>query len=100
LFISGDRHGARGFRIPRPSGFEFYEFEVATLGGVPGPPAMAKDTSHQLFGYSGKDFVAFGEFTFDTNTKSSEITFRLISQKGKVLEEHILPYHLLDPKNP
>ena len=33
LLISGDRHGARGFRIPRRSGFAFYEFEVASLGG-------------------------------------------------------------------
>jgi len=32
LLISGDRHGARGFRIPRPSGYEFYEFEPASLG--------------------------------------------------------------------
>jgi alkaline phosphatase D len=33
LLISGDRHGARGFKIPRPSGFNFYEFGVASLGG-------------------------------------------------------------------
>jgi len=38
LLISGDRHGARGFRIPRPSGFHFYEFEAASLGGRTGPP--------------------------------------------------------------
>ena len=33
VFISGDRHGARGFQMPRPSGHVFYEFEAATLGG-------------------------------------------------------------------
>ena len=41
LLTSGDRHGARGFRIPRPSGFAFYEFEAASLGGINwGPPAQ------------------------------------------------------------
>ena len=54
LLLSGDRHGARGFRMERPSGFTLHEFEAATLGGVPGPPAFAKDRSAQLFGYTGK----------------------------------------------
>ncbi|MGC9353230.1 MAG: alkaline phosphatase D family protein, partial [Mariniphaga sp.] len=63
LLVSGDRHGARGFTIPRPSGFELYEFQVASLGGVPGPAAMAEDSSGQLFGYHGTDAIAFGEFT-------------------------------------
>ena len=35
LLISGDRHGARGFRIPHPSGFELYEFGAASLGRSP-----------------------------------------------------------------
>lgn len=39
LLISGDRHGARVFAIPRKSGFVFYEFEVASLGARVGPPA-------------------------------------------------------------
>src|SRR5690606_29057062 len=66
LLVSGDRHGARGFTIPRSSGFKFYEFGIASLGGVPGPDAMAKDASSQLFGYDGEGLVAFGEFTFNT----------------------------------
>ena len=64
--MSGDRHGARGFTIPRPSGFAFHEFEAGSLGRVPGPDAMAKDTSIQLFGHHGTGAIAFGEFTFDT----------------------------------
>ncbi|MGC9352534.1 MAG: alkaline phosphatase D family protein [Mariniphaga sp.] len=90
LLVSGDRHGARGFTIPRPSGFQFYEFQVASLGGVPGPVAMADDTSNQLFGYLGKDFIAFGEFTFDTRGNKPVVTFRLIDELGKILEEHFL----------
>jgi len=87
LLTSGDRHGARGFTIPRQSGFAFYEFEVASLGGVPGPDAMAKDTTNQLFGYHGKDLIAFGEFTFNTTLPDPEVTFRLIHESGTVLYE-------------
>ncbi len=102
LLVSGDRHGARGFRIPRPSGFSFYEFEPATLGGVSGPAGLVKNCPEQLFGYSGRDangenFVAFGEFTFDTSSDEPEVTFRLISQFGEVKEEHVLSLATLTP---
>ncbi len=98
LLISGDRHGARGFTIPRNSGFKFYEFEAASMGGVPGPDGMAPDTSNQLFGYHGTDVIAFGEFTFNTSGTEPLTTFRLIDETGKILEEHVLPYSLLTPK--
>lgn len=97
LLISGDRHGARAFTIPRSSGYALYEFEAASLGGVPGPKAMAKDTTNQLFGYHGKDFIAFGEFTFDTKRKEPQVTFRLINEFGKILEEHVLSERQLSP---
>ena len=74
LLISGDRHGARGFTIPRPSGFRFYEFEAASLGGVPGPVAMADNPTNQLFGYDGLGLKAFGEFTFHTDEDEPRIT--------------------------
>jgi alkaline phosphatase D len=98
LLISGDRHGARGFTIPRPSGYMLYEFEAATLGGIPGPNAMAKDKTNQLFGYKGTDIIAFGEFTFDTKGNKPHVTFRLIDEFGNVLEEHVLSYSQLTPR--
>lgn len=102
LLVSGDRHGARGFKIPRPSGYEFYEFEPATLGGVSGPDGLVKNCQEQIFGYSGldkngEDFIAFGEFTFSTQGESS-VTFRLITQHGKELETHTLTLDQLTPK--
>jgi len=97
LLISGDRHGARGFTIPRPSGFVFHEFEAGSLGGVPGPDALAKDTANQLFGYHGSNAIAFGEFTFNTKKDKPLVTFRLIDEFGNILEEHILPYNSLTP---
>ena len=98
IFISGDRHGTRGFTIPRPSGYTFYEFEAGTLGGVPGPEAMAKDTTNQLFGYKGTDIIAFGEFTFDTKKDEPQFTFKLIDEHGKILETHVLSYNQLTPR--
>lgn len=95
LLVSGDRHGARGFTIPRQSGFVLHEFEVATLGGVAGPEALANNPSHQLFGYHGADIIAFGEFTFDLNGDEPLATFRLIDELGTVLEEINLPYSKL-----
>jgi alkaline phosphatase D len=99
LLISGDRHGARAFKIPVSSEFSLCEFEAASLGGVPGPNAMAKDSKNQLFGYEGEGLVAFGEFTFDMRVKEPIVSFRLIDQLGIVLEEHILPYRRLSPKD-
>lgn len=97
VLISGDRHGARAFSIPRKEGFSFYEFGPASLGGVPGPEAIAKDSSHQLFGYLGKDFIAYGEFTFDSTGEEPRVVFRLIGEKGDILEEHKLKYSQLTP---
>ena len=97
LLVSGDRHGARGFRIPRPSGFTFHEFEPACLGGVPGPAGLVANCPEQLFGYDGQDFIAFGEFTFETEGPSRQVTFRLINQTGQTLEEHPLSLTQLTP---
>lgn len=97
LFVSGDRHGARGFKIPRPSGFAFYEFEPASLGGVSGPDALAKDTTNQLFGYHGSEATAFGEFTFDTSENEPIVVFRLINQFGNILVEYNITYSKLMP---
>lgn len=97
LLVSGDRHGARAFRIPRSSGFAFHEFEPATLGGVSGPGGIVKDCSDQIFGYNGGDFVAFGEFTFDSASDSPSVTFRLIQETGEIREEHTFPLSQLTP---
>ncbi len=97
LLISGDRHGARCFRIPRESGYSFYEFGIASLGGVKGPKAMAPDPTDQVFGYPGLDTIAFGEFTFDTSRPDPQVTFCLINDHGETLEEHSYSLSQLTP---
>jgi len=96
LLVSGDRHGARGFRIPRPSGYEFYEFEPGSLGGRHGPPVSRKEWTTQLFGF--ESVYAFGEFSFDTTPSDPEVTFRLISEESKEMYKLILKRSQLTPK--
>jgi alkaline phosphatase D len=98
LLLSGDRHGARSFTIPRNSGFEFYEFGPASLGGVPGPEAIAKDSSKQLFGYLGLGLKAFGEFTFSMEGEAPQVAFRLIDENGNIMEDHMIFYDQLIPQ--
>lgn len=85
ILLSGDRHGARGFAIPRPDGGRIYELEVAGMGGVPGPAAHGEGREHQLFGYPGKTW-AFGELSFSETDARREISFRLVDPEGRELE--------------
>jgi alkaline phosphatase D len=95
LLISGDRHGARGFRIPRASGFEFYEFEAGSLGGRSGPPVKRPEWTTQLYGIAG--LYAFGEFSMDATLADPEVTFRLIQDDGTVLYALTLKRSQLTP---
>ncbi len=85
LFISGDRHGARGFKIPRSNGFSFYEFEAASLGARSGPPATSDNWDTQLFGIDSR--FAFGEFTFIPDEKDPAVEFNLIDDDGNIIYE-------------
>lgn len=97
LLISGDRHGARGFTIPRKNGLSFYEFEAGSLGARVGPPATKPEWSTQLYGIDGK--FAFGEFTFDTSLADPTVTFKLIEEDGEVIYDQTLKRSELLPGN-
>ena len=91
ILLSGDRHGARGFAIPRPNGKPIYEFEAGTLGAVKGPGAYGPGKKDQLCGYVGLKVWAFGEFTFGVEDGRSRVTFRLIDEQGAELKSIPLP---------
>lgn len=97
LLISGDRHGARGFTIQRDSGFEFYEFEAASLGARIGPPKSKPEWKTQLYGID--DTFAFGEFTFDTTKGKEKVVFRLIHENGDIKYSKTLTLSELIPDN-
>jgi alkaline phosphatase D len=97
LLLSGDRHGARGFRIPRKSGFSYYEFEPGRLGGRVGPPAKQDSWDTQLFGLDGT--FAFGELTYLPSTTDPGVAFRLVKEDGSLLYELKLQRSQLTPNN-
>lgn len=80
LLLSGDRHGARVMRIPRPSGFVFHEFELGSLGAHPGPAAMGKEPEQQPFGVIKE--ALFGQFTSDTTVEDPTVTVRIVDEAG------------------
>jgi len=95
LLLSGDRHGARVLRIPRPSGFVFYEFELGSLGAHAGPPERGTSPEQQLFGLTGE--AAFGEFSFDTAAADPTVTMRVVSDSGQELYQLTLRRSQLMP---
>ncbi len=95
LLLSGDRHGCRVMKIPRPSGLTLYEFEMGSLGGHEGPPALGTSKESQPFGMV-KNFT-FGEFTFDTATVDPTVTFRALTGDGNELYQLALTRSQLTP---
>ena len=95
VLLSGDRHGACGFKIPRPSGYTFYEFEAATLGGRTGPAIKAKENPNALYAFQNK--YAFGEFTVDASLDDPQIHYRLIHESGEELYQIKLHLSELTP---
>ena len=80
VLLSGDRHGARVIRIPRPSGHVFWEFELGSLGAHPGPPAYGMPKENQPFAAVGE--ALFGECSIDTRPADPTATFRVIDAAG------------------
>ncbi|WP_218588545.1 alkaline phosphatase D family protein [Cyclobacterium lianum] len=95
LLISGDRHGARGFTIPRKSDFGFFEFEAASLGARVGPPAKDPSWNTQLYGIDGE--FAFGEFTFLPSSDDPAVVFRLVGEDGDHIFERTIKRSELTP---
>ena len=95
LLVSGDWHGARVYRIDRPSGYAFYEFEPASLGGRPGA-SRVEGIQDCIFAVAGQ--YAFGEFTFDTSAADPTVTFRMMQEDGTELFTKTLTRSELTPK--
>lgn len=59
-----------------------------------GPDAWGSSREMQLFGHVG--LKAFGEFEFDCKESDPTVTFRLIDETGKMLEQVLLHKSELD----
>lgn len=102
LLLSGDWHGARGFRIPRPSGYTFYEFQPASLGGRgnqknPSAPRKGRQNLRDNWEYAIGGKYAFGEFTFDAQKEDPTVTFRLVLEDGSEFYKTTLTRSQLTP---
>jgi len=86
----------RGFSIPRPSGFSFYEFEAGSLGGRSGPPVTSDKWDTQFYGISGQ--YAFGEFSINADLPDPEVTFRLMGDDGTEIYKLTFKRSQLTPK--
>lgn len=102
LLLSGDWHGARAFIIPRPSGYSFYEFQPASLGGRGKhrnmdvqEEKMQKLQDNWLSSTGGRN--AFGEFTFNTRKKDPTVTYRLMLDDGTEYYKITLTRSMLVP---
>lgn len=95
VLLSGDRHGARVIRIPRPSGHVFWEFEPASLGAHPGPAAFGQPKEQQPFGATGE--ALFGECEFDTTPADPTATFRILDAAGTERWRTVLSRSRLTP---
>lgn len=95
VLLSGDRHGARVIRIPRPSGHVFWEFELGSLGAHPGPPAFGTPKENQPFAATGE--ALYGECTFDTGAPDPTATFRVLDAAGGERWQVTLPRSAVTP---
>ncbi len=95
LLIFGDRHGARGFTIPRKSGYKFYEFNCASYGGRECVPAIGAGNKNQLYGMTGE--YAYNEFEFDTTKADPTVTLRVTRDTGARIYETTLTKSQLTP---
>ena len=86
MLLSGDRHGARILRIPWGGGDGFWEFEMGSLGGHPGPAAYGRNRDQQVFGMV--ETPLFGEFEFHGGGTGSELVVRVLDAEGR--ERHAM----------
>ncbi len=88
VLISADRHRSEVFKIERPNGYDFYEFESSKL---------TNDHTHarnkkSLISYNQGNF--FGLLTFDFTLDDPAVTFRCIT--GDNEEKQRFTIHLSD----
>jgi len=78
VLISADRHRHDVWKIPRKTGYDFYEFESSRLTNqhVHGTMKGAE------FSWNGH---GFGLLTFDTTKPDPEVTYRIVSIDDKVI---------------
>ena len=73
VLLSADRHRSDAWRIERPHGYSFYEFESSKLTNIHTHKVM----QGALFGYNKKCSV--GLLEFDTSQDDPQVSYRILS---------------------
>jgi alkaline phosphatase D len=79
ILLSADRHRSDLWKIERPGGYPFYEFESSKLTNVHTHKLMPA----ALFGYNAK--CSFGLLSFDTTLPDPRITYRIVNIDDEVV---------------
>ena len=79
ILISADRHRSDAWKIERPKGYDFYEFESSKLTNI----HTHKIMSGALFGYNEK--CSFGLLDFDTTIADPTVTYKIINIDNDVI---------------
>jgi len=87
VLMSADRHRSDAWRIERPNGYDFYEFNSSRLTNQHVHPTMEK--AGALFSYNAKQ--SFGLVTFDTTVPNPTVTYRVVTIDGETV--HTLEVH-------
>ena len=77
ILLSADRHRSDAWRIPRPNGYDFYEFESSRLTNQ----HVHKTMEQALFSYNATQ--SFGLLSFDTRKDDPEVTYNIINIDGE-----------------
>jgi alkaline phosphatase D len=73
ILISADRHRSDAWKIERPNGYNFYEFESSKISNMHTHKVMPGS----IFGYNKK--CSFGLLAFDTTLDDPTVVYRVMS---------------------
>ena len=79
ILISADRHRSDLWKIERPDGYDFYEFESSRLTNIHHHKVMPES----LFGYNEK--CSFGQLIFDTTKSDPQVTYEIININNELI---------------
>ena len=85
VLLSADRHRSDVWKIERPRGYDFYEFESSRLTNI----HVHRTFEEAEFSYNEKN--SFGLLTFDTTLEDPEVTYTIVSIDGEDIHSTTVP---------
>ena len=83
VLLSADRHRHDLWKIERPQGYPFYEFESSKITNVHTHPRLKS----AVYSYNKR---GFGWMQFDTTREDATLTYRIIGEANDTVYEFVL----------